>query len=80
MDSLNLKYLKHIRLGHARDTRISRLEKNGLIGHCKPYILGKMASSSFDGCVKRATKMLVLVHTKFMGYLIKLKGKDFSIL
>lgn len=74
-DSLNIKCLSHLRLGHVGDTRISKLEKDGLIGlleeesypSCELYILGKMARSSFDGYVERAAKVLELVHINICG-------------
>ena len=31
-DEMNLKYMWHLRLGHVREDKINRLEKDGLFG------------------------------------------------
>lgn len=48
-DSLNPKYLWHLRHGHARDRRISKLEKGGLTGPllCDPRPIGGIAKLEY---------------------------------
>lgn len=75
MNALNPMQLWHLRLGHVRDTKISKLENNGLIGllgeesylTCEPCILSKIAKNPFDGHVERSTKVLELVHANIRG-------------
>lgn len=63
----------HLRLGHVKDTRVSKSEKDGLIAPFgdvpiliyEPYILGKMVKSPFDGHVERTIEVWELVHSDF---------------
>ena len=70
-DSLNDKYLWHLRLGHIAEDRVNKLEKSGLLSSltfesypvCESCLQGKMTKLPFVGRGERATDLLVLVHT-----------------
>ena len=70
-DSLNDRYLWHLRLGHIAEDRVNKLEKFGLLSPltfesypvCESSLQGKMTKLSFTGHGKRATDLLALVHT-----------------
>ena len=70
-DSLNDKYLWHLRLGHIAEDRLNKLEKFGLLSLltfesypvCESCLQGKMTKLPFVGNGERATDLLALVHT-----------------
>ena len=70
-DNLNPKVLGHYRLGHIGDDRISKLERDGLLGSlgskpyptCESYILGKMTKWPFVGQEIRATELLGFIYS-----------------
>ena len=70
-DSLNDKYLWHLRLGHIAEDRVNKLKKFGLLSPltfesysiCESCLQGKMTKFSFVGHGERATDLLALVHT-----------------
>ena len=74
-DRISQKYLWHLRLSHVGEDRLNKLEKDGLLGPltskyypvCESYLEEKMIKLSFVGQEKRATEILVLVHTDVCG-------------
>ena len=74
-DKINQKYLWHQRLGHIREDRINRLEKDGIFGSlnpepylaCESCLQEKMVKLPFVGYGERATELLALVHTDVSG-------------
>ena len=74
-DRSNSKILWHYRLGHIRDDKITKLEKDGLLGPlgsepyptCESCILGKMTKWSYIGQGIRVTELLGLIHSDVCG-------------
>ena len=74
-DSLNDRYLWHLRLGYIAKDRVKKLEKFGLLSPltselypvCESCLQGKMTKLSFVGHGERATDLLALVHTDVCG-------------
>ena len=74
-DSLNDKYLWHLRLGHIVEDRVNKLEKSGLLSPltfesypvCESCFQGKMTKLPFVAHGKRATDLLALVHMDVCG-------------
>ena len=70
-DNPNPKILWHHRLGHIGDNRITKLEKDGLLGSLgfDPYLtcefctLGKITKSPFVGQGVKVTELLELIHS-----------------
>ena len=70
-DSLNNRYLWHLRLGHIVENRVNKLKKSGLLSpltfesylFCESCLQGKMTKLPFTGHGERATDLLALVHT-----------------
>ena len=69
-DSLNDKYLWHLRLGHIAEDRVNKLEKSELLSPltsksypiCESYFQDKMTKLPFVGHGERATDLLALVY------------------
>ena len=69
-DNPNLKIMWHHRVGHIGDDRITKLEKDGLLGlldsnpypTCESCILSKMTKSPFLRQQVRVTELLGLIH------------------
>ena len=74
-DSLNDRYLWHLRLGHIAEDRVNILEKSRLLSPltfesypvCESCLQGKMTKLPFVGHGERATDLLALVHTDVCG-------------
>lgn len=72
---LNQTYLWHCRLGHINQTRIAKLQRDGVLDPfdfqsyevCKSCLLGKMTKSPFTGHNERATELLGIIHSDVCG-------------
>ena len=73
--SLNSSYLRHCRLGHVSDKRVSKLHKQGDLGSfnyesydtCESCLRGKMPKTPFNKKGERATGTLELIHLDVCG-------------
>ncbi|KAK8564635.1 hypothetical protein V6N12_058218 [Hibiscus sabdariffa] len=71
----NQTYLRHCRLGHISERRISKLHKDGLldpfvfeqIDVCESCLLGKMTKAPFNGKGEQASDLLGLIHSDVCG-------------
>jgi len=74
-DNPNPKILWHHLLGHIGDDRITKLEKDGLLGPlgfepyptCESCILNKITKLPFTGQGIRATKLFKFIHLDVCG-------------
>ncbi|VFQ80972.1 unnamed protein product [Cuscuta campestris] len=75
LNSLNLTYLWHCRLGHINEKRISKLRHSGVFDSfdlesydvCQSCLLGKMTKAPFTGHGERASDVLGLIHSDVCG-------------
>src|SRR3954469_24750196 len=71
VDSDNITYLWHCRLGHIGVKRMKKLHSNGLLesldfesfDKCEPCLMGNMIKTLFSGMMERATDLLEIIHT-----------------
>ena len=74
-DSLNDRYLWHLRLGHIAEDRVNKLKKFGLLSLltfesypvCESCLQGKMTKLPFMGHGERTTDLLALVYIDVCG-------------
>ena len=75
MNGTNQRLMWHLRLGHASDFKIHKLEKRRFIGPfgshpyptCESCLKGKMTTSPFTGHFERANEVLGLIHIDVCG-------------
>src|SRR6185437_11986839 len=75
IDESNQSYLWHCRLGHINQSRIKKLQKDGLLSsfdyesfeNCESCLLRKMTKSPFTGIGERASDLLGLIYTNVCG-------------
>ena len=71
----NHTYLWHCRLGHVNQTRIAKVQRDGVLDPfdfksfkvCKSCLLGKITMSPFTGQRERATELLGIIHSDVCG-------------
>ncbi|KAL6547443.1 hypothetical protein OROMI_023164 [Orobanche minor] len=74
-DETNQALKWHLRLGHIGQTKVHKMEKDGLMGPlgsdpyptCESCLQGKMTKLPFTGTFERAAEKLGLIHTDICG-------------